>query len=75
MGGIELSNANILNTVSNVQFDNTGGGNIRFNNDAAPLTIVGTGINQAGGDVVITNTGNIITNSALQVSGGALSLR
>ena len=59
---------NSLNTVNIYTASNTTSGNIELNNDAATLTLAG--IDQSGsGDVIISNTGNIVTSAAIISNG------
>ena len=59
---------NSLNAVNIYTASNSTSGNIELNNDAATLTLAG--IDQSGsGDVIISNTGNIVTSAAIISNG------
>jgi hypothetical protein len=60
---------NGTNAVSSFNATNSSSGDITLTNSAAPLTI--TGINQAGGKLILTNNGEITGSGPVVVSGAA----
>ena len=65
---------NNTNTVDSYAASNTTSNNIELSNDSATLTLAGIDQN-GGGDVIISNTGEIITSAASNVNnGGGLDL-
>ncbi|OGU17030.1 MAG: hypothetical protein A2076_11260 [Geobacteraceae bacterium GWC2_53_11] len=57
------------NTIANINAVNSDSGDITLTNNAAPLTI--TGLTQSGGNLAITNSGEVTSSAPLTVTGTA----